>query len=220
MLASNYVVALHAAELERAREHLVTLNDEVSTFLDCKPYEMFEEHRRGGTELVYRVRAHETPPLAWSAIVGDCVQNMRSALNYLAWELACLEEDPPYQTAFPINVTPESFYQRYKPTRPKVAGQPTPRSGLYKIKGMGRKAQATVVGLQPFNGRYGLSAGTVPAGGWRPLWENHPLSRLEKLAGLDRHRALRVVGAASTSIAGANPGGMPEPEHYSERHKH
>jgi hypothetical protein len=199
-------------KLERARKHLVTLNGEVAAFLERTPYEIFDERRRGGRELISRVRAHETPPLAWSAIAGDCMQNMRSALNYLAWELACLEGDPPHQTAFPIYVTPERFSERYNPTH-KLAGQPTPRSGLHKIEGMGPEVQSTIVGLQPFNGQYGLSPGVVPTRGWRPLWENHPLSRLEKLAGLDRHRALRVVGATSTSHGGANPSGSPKPEH-------
>jgi hypothetical protein len=200
------------AKLERAREHLITLNSEVSAFLERKPYEIFQETWRGGRELIFKIRVQERPPIAWSAIVGDCVQNLRSALNYLAWELARLEEAPPYHTAFPIYVTPKSFYERYNPNH-KLAGQFTPRSGLYKIEGIGQEAQAIIENLQPFKGQYGLSAGVVPASGWRSLWENHPLVRLEKLAGHDRHRGLYVVGVGSMGHGTANPSGSPEPEH-------
>ena len=57
-------------KLERAREHLVMLNGEVSAFLERNPYEIFKERRRGGRELVFRVRARERPPSRGAPSLG------------------------------------------------------------------------------------------------------------------------------------------------------
>jgi hypothetical protein len=209
-------------KLERARDHLETLNREVSTFLRRRPYKIIEERRRGGRDLVFRVSIRETPPLAWSAGIGDCVQNMRAALEYLAWELARLDApgEPPSKTGFPIYVDAQSYYATRKD------GKPESWSGLKKVERIGKEAQYEIEASQPFNGRNdvlsGVSPGIVPHevvehGSWEVLWQRHPLWKLEQLAKSDRHRALRVIGATGTSYGGSRPSGSPEPEHVDVR---
>ena len=203
-------------KLERAREHLVTLNGAVSAFLERNPYELIEEHRRGGRELIIKVRVHETPPLAWSGVIGDCVQNMRAALEYLAWELAGLDApgDPPSYTGFPIYL--ES--RRYHATRRD--GTPEPWSGLKKVERIGGEAQLEIEASQPFNDRATVLPGTSPwvvpheatQQGWRVIWQRHPLWKLEELAKPDRHTALRLIGVPKMSYGTANPSGSPQPK--------
>ncbi len=190
-------------KLERARSHLATLNDEVAAFLAREPYELVEERLRDGKEIVVRVRVHEATPLAWSGVVGDCLQNMRSALEYLAWELARLNlgREPPRDTSFPIYLKPDDFFANDK------NGEWRRGSGAYKVRNMAPHARELVEEAQPYRRPRGLSPGVVPRevieGGWESVWRLDELWILNELARYDRHRALRVVGAASDSIGGS-----------------
>jgi hypothetical protein len=60
---------------------------------------------------LYHLVCRDTPILPsdeWATLIGDCVHNLRSALDYLAWELAGSNLDD-RQIMFPICDTPEQW---------------------------------------------------------------------------------------------------------------
>src|SRR5260370_40101662 len=86
-----------AAFAEEVRHAILDYRDSGSFWVDQKP-----DPRGGSLNLTLRV---ETPaPLDdWSLIFGDCVHNLRSALDHLAWQL---DAQPDASTAFPIRLNP------------------------------------------------------------------------------------------------------------------
>jgi hypothetical protein len=154
-------------KLARAQEHLEMLDGEIVSFLEREPYRIAYERNSDGTEHVFRVNVAEYAPLALSVIIGDCLQNTRSALDHLVWQLAILSgkrATPRRQTAFPICDTPGAFTS--KGTKDKIAD-------------LTAQYRAQIKSLQPFN----ISEPT-----------KHWLWHLNELARVDRHRILHVVG--------------------------
>ena len=76
------------AKIERAKHHLLDLQNAVKRFQDSSPYEIeaYDEDATG--DQVYIVHVLREPPIALATILGDVVNNLRSALDYLVWELA------------------------------------------------------------------------------------------------------------------------------------
>lgn len=210
-LPGSHPLAGMQVKLERAREQLEELNKEMESFFERGAFAVYEQRKQSGREVVFRVRVRENPPLAWSAIIGDCLQNMRSSLDYLAWELATLNTSgtPPETTGFPIYIRPDEYHSVRKD------GKPQSWSGLRKTERMAGDVQAVVEDLQPFRERGGLSPGVLPTGGFERLRRLNPLWILKELSRFDRHRALRLVGATSLSLAtssgGHSGGSIPEP---------
>jgi hypothetical protein len=93
-----------SAKLERAEEHLAALREEIQAYFAREPYRIEKEEREEGEiGLVWKVRVRESPPLRWSAIAGDVIHNVRSALDLLAWQLVLANgAQPGAQTGFPI----------------------------------------------------------------------------------------------------------------------
>lgn len=124
-----------------------------------------------------RVRHKQPVPPQWSAIVGDCLYNLRCCLDHLVWQLALEKgQAPDAKTEFPI------FLDRDKYLETKKDGTPTERSGLRKIMALPAPAQQIIGGAQPFAVTKG-----VPS--------MHPLWLLHELSNSDKHRATSIVGA-------------------------
>jgi hypothetical protein len=110
-------------------------------------------------------------------IIGDCLQNMRVALDHLAWALAeSTGEEPPRNTAFPISLNSADFHARTN------KGKPAGWSGLRKIEAMPDEVQEAIEELQPYHA-------DDP--------ELHPLWILNEYSRIDRHRTLTVMYALS-----------------------
>lgn len=59
--------------------------------------------------------AKEPIPEQLSQIIGDCLGNLRSTLDYLVWELVLANgKNPARKNAFPISVTSDSYAQEIK----------------------------------------------------------------------------------------------------------
>lgn len=175
-------------KLTRAHGHLTALQHEVQAFRDREPYRVSCNREANGTELVYTVRVVENPPIAWSLVIGDCLQNMRSALDHLAWQLAIRglaerneNREPVPATAFPISPNPDIYFERSKKT-----GNPTGRSGLIRVQDMPARAQTLIESLQPYYSGEDMG--------------RHPLRVLNELARFDRHRVMTFVGAVHHSL--------------------
>jgi hypothetical protein len=117
------------AKLERAHDHLDELRGEFRSFLEREPYLLAQEFSAETSQLVWRFEVHEEPPLRWAVLIGDVAHNLRSALEYVMWQLVLANgEEPNEQTQFPIAL----------------------RETLFRPQGISKDHEAIVRELQPF----------------------------------------------------------------------
>jgi hypothetical protein len=89
-------------KLARAARHIDELNEVASKYLQDKPYSIESVEESNG-DLVWRLNIDRPVPLEWSAIVGDSVHNMRTALDLIVWQLVEANGNQPSRdTCFPI----------------------------------------------------------------------------------------------------------------------
>ena len=138
-------------KVERAEQHIGELRAGVTAFNGTKPYAVGTKEDPHTRRLVYCItRAEEVPPTI-PLIAGDALQNLRSALDHLAWQLV-----PPCnqnrQTAFPIS----DDLKKYE----------TEKVG--KVKGISTRAMEAIDKLKPYKG------------GNDVLWRLHRLNNIDK----------------------------------------
>src|SRR6266566_1030993 len=76
------------AKIRRARVHINEVRQRVDALQRAETWSIQREPT-GADRWAYRFRLHRAIPADLSAAVGDAVANMRSALDYVAYELAC-----------------------------------------------------------------------------------------------------------------------------------
>jgi hypothetical protein len=159
------------AKLSRADEHLEALDAEIDNFLDLHPYAVnFEIDEKTGQKVARLEVNGELPAVRWGLMLGDCVHNMRSALDHLVWALSGPE--PPPKTEFPI------FHEREKFEAVSRGG------GRYKIRGVkDPKARTLIESVQPCYSD-------------RPTKTGHQLWSLQELSNVDKHQVLHLGVAA------------------------
>lgn len=118
-----FTAASWQRKFSRAQVHLQQLTELVDAFLATQPYsaveEVNEQDRSTGpnpfasVSRTFRGVIRDKPPSEWSPIIGDCLNNLRSSLDHMAWALANGEGR---QTAFPIFTSSEE-YKRVTPVR-------------------------------------------------------------------------------------------------------
>lgn len=165
---------LTSARIKHARaiEHLEGLQLEFQRFYDSKPYRFTNEcdFKTGEKLLVYYP---VDIPTSWVAVIGDIFSNLRAALDHAVYELTVWEQSAPLdKTEFPI------FEDKTVFSEVKNNGQPTNRSGLYKMRGLSQKTQAVIEAMQPFNIR---KQGQIPL-----------LAILHEMNNVDKHREVHL----------------------------
>ncbi len=71
----------------RAKEHLDTLKLEIDSYLNSKQYLITPiQNESGDWGIEHEITGHPDP--RFSAIIGDCLHNLRCALDYIMWEIA------------------------------------------------------------------------------------------------------------------------------------
>jgi hypothetical protein len=89
-------------KVQRAKEHLDSLNRAIKAFRQSKPYRISTHDDLESRQWVIRMEMDE-PPLLLGLIAGDFICCLRSSLDYLAWQLAGLTISAPSRnTSFPI----------------------------------------------------------------------------------------------------------------------
>lgn len=123
-------------KVKRAQEHLDRLNTEFQWFKEGRPHDFRVEQDPKTEENVMILSRADPIPIKWSLIIGDCVQNLRSALDHITCRLE-LDHSGKVgtRTEFPI-------YDRCKPYKDARAG---------KIGGLSPDAQTVIDGLQPIS---------------------------------------------------------------------
>jgi hypothetical protein len=155
-------------KVERAKEHLDTLKDNLLMWRDMKPYHSILEEDPKTSRYIVRLNVGATPPKRWGTIIGDFAFNLRSALDQAAWQIALLKTDSPGKTQFPI-------FKDDPNTSKKLLGQ---------WRSQTKYLCATydfIESCQPYHGG--------PRAEEHGLWILH-----EKLCNADKHRVLAPLG--------------------------
>lgn len=177
-------------KMHRAHTHLQDLKAKRDTWLDAA---LKTVHEEPDPQRPNHYACYVTPPIpdhpGLSLLAGDCLQCLRSALDHLAFELAAsftvpMADEIEKTSEWPIFGDQDGrgkarFHERR--SKGKLSGQPTPNSGLAKIRGIDPKAQTVIEGLQPYN---------------RGNFEEDPLWLLNALNVIDKHRTIHVAGVA------------------------
>jgi hypothetical protein len=158
------------AKLARAEEHLRCLDEQIGRWRKQVPTPLPTEHNDESTEFRFYVQYDPAPqPVTWSLIMGDCIHNLRSALDHVVYELSG-GVNAPIGIEFPVildmsyMILPESDRRSYR----------------YKIRGIKEDVIRTIIYLaQPWRRRE------------RP--QDDPLWRLQQLDINDKHRLLRPI---------------------------
>jgi hypothetical protein len=138
---------------ERAKKHINDLYSAIRTFCESDPYPVIIEDDPQTGDRVFRVRESRAVPAVISAMLGDAIHNLRSVLDYLAWQLVLANHDTPGNwTAYPIFESVEK-YESHK------AG---------KVKGMSDVAVEMIDATKPYQG------------GTDDLWRLHRLDNIDK----------------------------------------
>lgn len=99
-------------KLARASRHIAELENNAREYLASAPFTLLRVDEPNG-DLLWRVKINRPTPLEWSAIVGDTVHNLRSALDLIAWQL--VEHNgaqPSRDTCFPITQSAAGQYEQ------------------------------------------------------------------------------------------------------------
>jgi hypothetical protein len=150
-------------KLQRAREHRAAFQSELSWWEHARPWKVSITSDETAGEYVARVERVDEISLKWSAIIGDCLQTYRSALDHIVNRIALdhrgATDD---RTEFPVF----SDAAKFAGARRKITLLPP-------------EAQAAIELLQPYH--------RGEAAAHDPLWHLHELSRI------DKHRSLHLV---------------------------
>jgi len=103
------------ARIQRAGDHLEALDATLTRFAKDGSFRIASERDADTEEYVMRIYSERQPPvpppIIASVMVGDCLNSLRSALDYVVWQLA---KTPSKKNQFPIFDTPKLFEKESK----------------------------------------------------------------------------------------------------------
>src|SRR5260370_27761553 len=90
-------------KIERAKQHIADLNSRHRAFLDSNPYGVGTKRDGNTRQLIYDVTDVNDTPVIIPALTGEAIQGLRSALDYVVYQLVLKNGcTPTTQTCFPI----------------------------------------------------------------------------------------------------------------------
>jgi hypothetical protein len=149
-------------KFNRSKELFDVLRAEMDAFFngDPRPYATAGTFDRDAWEWVERFQLRQRPPLRFGVILGDCVHNLRCALDHAVWQVTLLDGGTPDTgTMFPIASQSESQFERMAKAR---------------IPGLSPAHRQLVKDAQPYHHRNDAGA--------------HPLAVLADLSNTDKHQ--------------------------------
>lgn len=138
-----------------AKEHIRHLEMLIASFLNGNPYRIgFKDDVNAGQRTLYVEKVTDVPwPILTCA--GDVIQNLRSSLDHLAYELVCIGKQsrgPFTRVEFPIAGDPKQFEADL----------------LRKVDGARKDAHDAIRAVEPYKGGNNL------------IWQLHELNRIDK----------------------------------------
>jgi hypothetical protein len=140
-------------KIDRAKQHLEELQKEIDTFFKLQPYKVSTKREPQTKRLIYYLTDVISVPNKISLISGDVIQNLRSALDHLAYDLFVKENNGTVSAThiyFPIG----KDFQTYEK--------------LKKTKGIPSEKLITIDSIKPYKG------------GNDTLWKIHALNIIDK----------------------------------------
>lgn len=141
------------AKIQRAKKHIADFEREKAAFFDTSPYVVIPKFDSEHNITQSIMGPLPTIPSELAVIAGDAAQNLRSALDYLAAELARSNGGNSRQVYFPIAET----FQKYISESPG------------KTKGIGEAAKKFIDEMEPYGG-----------GHMEALWILHTMNNADK----------------------------------------
>jgi len=126
-------------KVKRAKHHIADLDARIHLFFTGppNPYPFVREIEPETGDTVIKLGKCETIPEDFPLIIGDVLQNLRSALDHLVWQLVLSNGGTPgVNTSFPISKSAEY----YKADAPR------------KVKGVAPEPIKMIDALQPYGG--------------------------------------------------------------------
>jgi hypothetical protein len=163
---TTYPLVGTRAKIKRAKKHIEDLQAELIAFDETDPYLVRAENDPQTGELVYRVVKATPVPIAVSILAGDAIQNLRSALDHLAYQLVYAA----------VGGVPSNFKHIYFPI---LKGKRDKAACEGKIKGAMDAVLEAILAMEPYEGGKG-----------------HEFWILDGLNNTDKHRLLLTVGCA------------------------
>jgi hypothetical protein len=142
-------------KIQRAEKHVRDLKAEIEAFFNTKPYAIGTKRNPQTRQLIYYLTSVREVPERIAAIAGDVLQNLRSALDHLAYRLFMVGKPPG---------TPAKHV--YFPISDNAAKYRTESPG--KVKGMRQDAIDAIKAFKPYKG------------GNDTLWIIHKLNNIDK----------------------------------------
>lgn len=172
------MASLNSVELKifRAAQHIDSLKSELEGYFQSNPGKMVRQPHTCENEGIFRFVANDPIPARFGLIVGDVLQNLRSSLDYLVWELVLAANDQPSEkNMFPICSTVESFDQQIK---------------RHRLDGVSPDAIAEIKSLQPYHLGQDSSKSI--------LWA------VDELTNINKHRRILLTSLMATTVPKEN----------------
>jgi hypothetical protein len=190
-------------KLERANEHLLTLDNQIESWTLKKPYILttdFDPERGKSGLYAIKVKLTVAPPIQIPVLIGECLFNLRCALDHLVFTLTEIRNRGPLsdevarRTEFPIFHWGTEFCNK----------------GMRKIRGIHPDAQTLIKSLQPYH------AGNEFRCDW--LWLLNEMQNIDKhrtlLLTYMAHRGAMTIPVPPNNFPRATPLGMPPDFRY------
>lgn len=161
------------AKITRAKQHIQDFHLGLRAFYDTKPYTIGIKEKPEIGKRIYYVTKVDCVPDALTAIAADVIQNLRSPLDHIA-----------YQLVLDARSGTKPDWTVYYPISGSAAQYPATRGG--KIKGVRQEVIDAIDATEPYKGGKG-----------------HALWQLNELNKPDKHQILVLAGSiVSVDIAG------------------
>jgi len=165
------------------KRHHETLIAEANRYFETKPCIVVPEEETETGRISFRVKITAPVPAAIPLIIGDLLQNLRSTLDYLVWELVLAANNVPSEkNMFPICSTADAFNDQLR---------------RHRLDGIAPDAVTEIERLQP----YGI---------WKSCGPPNPLILLDALCNINKHRRLLLTvlspHSARTEITSSESG--------------
>jgi hypothetical protein len=157
-------------KIARSREHLKSVETEIKGYFEKEPCRVVAEFDTNSNRVVGRFVVTLPVPDSIPIILGDALQNLRSSLDYLVWELVLAANGSPGKKhMFPICTSLDAFHNEISRGR---------------LDGVATAALAEIQGLQPYHMGQDAAA-------------SHVLAVLDSFCNINKHRRILLTALAT-----------------------
>ena len=162
---------------QRAKDHFEEYSREIAAFFDSDTGELALQPESTGQQHKYTFGPTTAIPPKLALIARDCIQCLRTCLDYLVWELVAVAgHQPGRSNMFPITLSEHDFNNAVTKQR--------------RLAGVDPGAIALIENVQP----YRLSPNDV---------NRSPLAVLEELTNINKHRRMILTSFNSATFQDA-----------------